>query len=105
MVICNSVTVPDCAVVSSQMKLSAGMVASSKLVTSLPDVVEVVVVPAVTTAFPALERSVAWCLMVHVTDGVAEPISTALISVMVIARLVKAMEMSSVASGLSTVME
>lgn len=104
-VMCNSVTVPLCAVVSSQMKLSAGIVASLKAVTSLPLVVLVVVVPLVTTSFPAADRSVALCRIVHVTDGVDAPISTALISVMVMARLVNAMLMSSLLSGFSTVIE
>ena len=84
---------------------SAGIVASSKEVTSEPVVVEVVVVPAVTTAFPALLRSVAWCRIFHVTEGVEEPIKTARISVMVMARLVKTREMSSELVGSSTVIE
>jgi hypothetical protein len=87
------------------MKLSAGMVASLKAVTSLPDVVEVVVVPEVTTSLPAFDLSVAWCLIVQVTDGVEEPNNTALISVIVIARLVKAMVISSDELGFSIVIE
>lgn len=94
-------TVPDCAVVSNHTKLFAGIVASLKLVTTLPVDTLVVVVPLVTTSFPAALLSVE-CLIVHVTDGVDEPTRTAAILVIVIATGVKNIEMSSVAVGVST---
>ena len=76
-------TVPLWAVVSSQMKLFAGIVASLNDVTTLPVVVLVVVVPEVTTSFPVADLSVE-CLTVHVTDG-EDPTKTAVSFVIVIA--------------------
>jgi hypothetical protein len=68
-------TVPLTAVKTAQTQLFAAIVASEKAVTVLPVVVSVVVVPAVNTLDPPLDRSVA-CLITHVTSGLV-PVTTA----------------------------
>jgi hypothetical protein len=68
-------TVPACAVVSIHIHDPAGIVASSNKVTILPDVVEVVVDPPVTTSIPVVLRLDA-NLIVYVKEGVV-PIDTA----------------------------
>ena len=70
------------AVVLNQTKSEAAMVAELKDVTTEPVVVEVVAVPPVTTSVPVADLSDPF-LTVQVTDGVADPLNTATISVIV----------------------
>lgn len=93
-----SSTVPLFAVVVNHTKEFAGIVASLNEVTTLPVVVEVVVVPLVTTSFPVALLSVE-CRTLQVTEGVALPRSTQAIFVMVIATSVKNIVSFSVEVG------
>ena len=91
-------TVPLLAVVSSQKKLFAGILAELNEVTILPVVVDVVVVPLVTTSVPVALLSLAF-LTVHVTEGVALPIRTQASLVIVRASSVKNIDISSAFVG------